>query len=66
MTLKEVLLIMSAVKTLGDCKRAWEVQAAWLRDHPDDEVVIDEGEALWMNEQALKNREAAKQTERVA
>jgi hypothetical protein len=66
MTLDDVLRIMSGVRTLEDCKRAWEVQAEWLREHPEDEVVIDEGEALYMHEEALKHIEAQKQAQPVA
>ena len=61
MTLDEVLRIMSGVRTLEDCKRAWAVCSEWMREHPDDEVVIDEGEALFMHEEALKNIAAQKQ-----
>lgn len=43
---------------------AWAIRSEWLRDHPDAEVVIDEGEALWMREQALLRMEAHKQAER--
>ncbi len=66
MTLDEVLRIMSGVRTLEDCKRAWAVRSEWLREHPEDEVVIDEGEALWMHEQALLRMEAHNQAERAA
>ena len=61
MTLDDVLRFMGGVRTLEDCKRAWELQAEWLREHPEDEVVIDEGEALFMHEEALKNMAAQKQ-----
>ena len=66
MTRDELLQIMSGVRTLQDCKQAWELRANWLCEHPGDEVVIEESEALWMHEQALQNMEAQKQAERAA
>lgn len=61
MTRDELLLIMSGVRTLQDCERAWELRADWLCEHPDDEVVIDESEALYMHEQALRDLAERKQ-----
>ena len=66
MTLDDVLRTMSGVRTLEDCRRAWEVQAEWLREHPEDDVVIDEGEALYMHEEARKHLQTQKQAEPVA
>ena len=33
MTIEDVLRFMSGVRTREDCKRAWELQAEWLRDY---------------------------------
>jgi hypothetical protein len=54
MTRDEVLNLMSHAGTLEECQRAWEVRAVWLNEHPDDETVIDEGEGLYMREQAIE------------
>jgi hypothetical protein len=54
MTREEVRQLMSSAKTLSQCSEAWEARAAYLREHPDDEAIIEEGEALYMTEQALK------------
>ena len=66
MTRKEVHDIMFRARTLEQCAAAWKAQAEYLREQPDDESVVEEGEALWMHEQALKNSEAQKQAERAA
>ena len=48
---------MMRADTLEQCATAWKAQEDYLRQHPDDDSVIEEGEALCMTEQALK-REA--------
>jgi hypothetical protein len=63
MTRKEVHDIMFRTNTLEQCAEAWKAQAEYLREHPEDESIIDEGEALWMTEQAIKNMEAQQQIE---
>ncbi len=60
MTRKKVHDIMLGARTLEQCAQAWLAQAEYLREHPDDDSVIDEGEALWMTEQALLNMTARK------
>lgn len=62
MTREAVHDIMMRARTLEQCAEAWKAQAEYLREHPEDESVIDEGETLWMMEQALKNMAAQKQT----
>ena len=66
LTQDEVSEVMFRARTLEQCAEAWKAQAEYLREHPEDESVIEEGEALWMHEQALKNTEAQKQAERAA
>lgn len=61
MTREEVRELMFRADTLEQCADAWKARSAYLREHPDDEAIIDEGEALWMTEQALKNMAAQKQ-----
>ena len=54
MTREEVSVLIFRARTLEQCAEAWKAQAEYLREHPEDESVIEEGEALWMHEQALK------------
>jgi hypothetical protein len=67
MTREEVSELMFRADTLEQCAEAWKAQAEYLREHPEDESIIDEGEALWMTEQALKHPDApAPQAEHAA
>ena len=61
MTREEVHNIMMRARTLEQRAEAWKAQAEYLREHPEDDSVIDEGETLWMTEQAIKNMAAQKQ-----
>ena len=45
---------MSRAHTLEQIAAAWKVRSEYLRANPDDEAIIEEGESLWMLEQALK------------
>lgn len=54
MTREELHDLMLHARTLEQCAAAWKAQEDYLREHPDDESVIEEGEALYMKEQGLK------------
>lgn len=55
MTQEEVSQLMFSAKTLPQCATAWEARGIYLREHPDDERIIEEGESLYMMEQSLKH-----------
>lgn len=52
---------MRSARTPEQIAAAWEVRADWLCLHPDDEGIQDEGEALFMREEALKRLAEQKQ-----
>ena len=66
MTREEVRELMFRADTLEQCAEAWKARSVYLREHPDDTAIIEEGESLWMTEQAIKNMEAHNQAERAA
>ena len=53
MTYEEVSEIMFRARTLEQIAAAWQVRSAYLQAHPDDEAILEEGESLWICEQAL-------------
>ena len=55
MTQDQVSEIMYHAQTLEQTANAWQVRSAYLLAHPDDEAIVEEGESLWMREQALKH-----------
>ena len=55
MTHEEVSEIMSRARTLEQIAVAWQARSAYLQAHPDDMAILEEGESLWMLEQALKD-----------
>ena len=58
---------MRSARTPERIAAAWNARDAWLRDHPDDAGIYDEGEALFMREEALKRMaEQRKELEKVA
>ena len=66
MTREELHKLMLHARTLEQCAAAWQAQEEYLCVHPDDESVIEEGEALWMREQALKSMAGRPQQEQIA
>ena len=50
LTQDEVSEIMFRARTLEQIAAAWEARSAYLRAHPDDEAILEEGESLWMRE----------------
>ena len=61
LTRKEVSDLMFRADTLEQCAEAWKARSEYLRAHPDDTGILEEGESLWMTEQALKHQ--SKQSE---
>ncbi len=45
---------MSRARTQEQITAAWEARSLYLQANPDDEAILEEGESLWMLEQALK------------
>ena len=67
MTRREVHDIMFRARTLEQIAVAWQARSQYLRDNPDDMAILEEGESLWMREQALKYPDAlVPQAERAA
>ena len=50
----QVQALMRSARRSEQIAAAWDARADWLNDHPDDAGIEDEGEALFMREEALK------------
>lgn len=57
---------MRSARTKEQIAAAWEARADWLRIHPDDQGIEEEGEALFMREEALERIAEQKHRERAA
>lgn len=53
LTQEEMSEIMFRARTLELIAVSWSVRSAYLLAHPDDEAIMEEGEALRMREPAL-------------
>jgi hypothetical protein len=51
---EDVLRQCYYARTLPEIEAAWQARGLWLKEHPDDDAVVDVGEMLSKLEDALR------------